>query len=147
MDGWKIRLNILFKKYLINLFPAWNPLFSPMELKWSVLFLAFPNVDLLYGECIAIYLSTTRISTQYHPWYIIFDLQRISLEQKLISHGYFRTWMHILRVNVTFYDAVNIIHDVITTRNPFPYTAKFMFDGVRNNETQQIRRWKINRII
>ena len=28
----------------------------------------------------------------------------------------------------------------ITTRNPFPYTAKFMFLGVRNNETQQIRR-------
>ena len=39
-----------------------------------------------------------------------------------------------------FYDEVNIIHDVITTRNPFPYTAKFMFVGVRNNETQQIRR-------
>ena len=54
--------------------------------------------------------------------------------------------MHILRVNVTFYDAVNIIHDVITIRNPFPYTAKFMFVGVRNNETQQIKRWKINRI-
>ena len=48
--------------------------------------------------------------------------------------------MHILRVNVTFYDAVNIIHDVITTPNPFPYTAKFMFVGVGNNETQQIRR-------
>ena len=55
--------------------------------------------------------------------------------------------MHILRVNITFYDAVNIIHDVITTPNPFPYTAKFMFVGVRNNETQQIRRWKINRIL
>ena len=36
--------------------------------------------------------------------------------------------------------AFNIIHDVITIRNPFPYTAKFMFVGVRNNETQQIRR-------
>ena len=48
--------------------------------------------------------------------------------------------MHILRVNVTFYDAVNIIHDVITTPNPFPYTAKFMFVGVRKKETQQIRR-------
>ena len=72
---------------------------------------------------------------QYHPRYIIFDIQRIFLEQKLISHG-----MHILRVNVTFYDAVNIIHDVTTIRNPFPYTAKFMFVGVRNNETQQIRR-------
>ena len=48
--------------------------------------------------------------------------------------------MNILRVNVTFYDAVNIIHDVITTPYPFPYTAKFMFVAVRNNETQQIRR-------
>ena len=45
--------------------------------------------------------------------------------------------MHFLRVNVTFYDAVNIIHDVITTANPFPYTAKFMFVGVTNNKTQQ----------
>ena len=43
------------------------------------------------------------------------------------------------RLNVTFYDAVNIIHDVSTTRNPFPYTVKFMFVGVRNNENQQIR--------
>ena len=43
-------------------------------------------------------------------------------------------------VNVTFYDAVNVIHDVITTGNPFPNTAKFMFAGVRNNKTQQVRR-------
>ena len=42
--------------------------------------------------------------------------------------------MHFLRVNVTFYDAVNIIHDVITTVNLFPYTAKFLFDCVRNNK-------------
>ena len=35
----------------------------------------------------------------------------------------FRKRMHILRVNVMFYDAVNIIHDVITIRNPFPYTS------------------------
>ena len=48
--------------------------------------------------------------------------------------------MHILQVNVTFYDAVNIIHDIIITPNSFPYTAKSMFVGVRNNETQQIRR-------
>ena len=52
----------------------------------------------------------------------------------------FRTWMHFLRVNVTFYVAVNMIHDVITTANIFPHTAKFMFDGDRNNETQQMRR-------
>ena len=51
-----------------------------------------------------------------------------------------------LRVNVTFYDAVNIIHDVISKPNPFPYTAKFMFVGVRNNKTQQNRHCKINRI-
>ena len=54
--------------------------------------------------------------------------------------------MHFLRVNATFYDAVNMIDDVIRTANPFPYTAKFMLVGVRNNRTQQIRRWKINRI-
>ena len=48
--------------------------------------------------------------------------------------------MHFLRVNVTFYDAVNMIHDVITTANPIPCTAKFMFVGVRNNKTQQMRR-------
>ena len=45
-----------------------------------------------------------------------------------------------LRVNVTFYDAVNIIRDVITTANPFPYTAKFMFVGVRNYKSQKIKR-------
>ena len=38
-----------------------------------------------------------------------------------------------------FYDAVNVIHDVITTANPDPYTAKFMFVRVVNNKTQQIR--------
>ena len=48
--------------------------------------------------------------------------------------------MHFLRVNVTFYDAVNLIYDVITTANPFPYTAEFMFVGVRNDKNQQIRR-------
>ena len=48
--------------------------------------------------------------------------------------------MHFLRVNVTFDDAVNIIHDVIRTVNRFPYTAQFMSVGVRNNKTQQIRR-------
>ena len=44
------------------------------------------------------------------------------------------------RVNVTFYDAVNMIHDVITTANIFQYAAKFMFVGIRNNKTQQMRR-------
>ena len=48
--------------------------------------------------------------------------------------------MHFLRVNVTLYDAVNMIHDVITTANLFPCTSKFMFDCVRNNKTQQMKR-------
>ena len=48
--------------------------------------------------------------------------------------------MHFVQVNVTFYEAVNMIHDVITTANPFLYTAKFMFVGVRNKITQHIRR-------
>ena len=54
--------------------------------------------------------------------------------------------MHFVWVNVTFYDAVTMIHDVITTANLFPYTAKFMFDGARNNTSEQLRRLKINRI-
>ena len=45
--------------------------------------------------------------------------------------------MHLLRVNVTFYDAVSVMHDVITIANPIPYTVKFMFVGVRNNKTQR----------
>ena len=47
--------------------------------------------------------------------------------------------MHFLRVNVTFYDAVNMIHDVNTTANPSPSTAKFTCVGARNNKTQQVR--------
>ena len=48
--------------------------------------------------------------------------------------------MHFLRVNVNFHDTVNMIHDVITTANPFANTAKFMFVGVRSNKTQHIKR-------
>ena len=55
--------------------------------------------------------------------------------------------MRFLQVNVTFYDAVNVIHDVITTADPILYTAKFMVECVRNNKTQQMKRWKINRIL
>ena len=55
--------------------------------------------------------------------------------------------MNFLRVKVTFYDAVNImIHDVIITSNPYPYTAKFVFVGVRINKDQPMRRLKINKI-
>ena len=45
--------------------------------------------------------------------------------------------MHFLRVSVTFYDAVNMMKDVIATANLFPYTSKFMFVGVRNNKTRK----------
>ena len=38
------------------------------------------------------------------------------------------------------YDAVNMIHDVIITANPIPYTAKFIFVSVINNKAKQIRR-------
>ena len=41
--------------------------------------------------------------------------------------------------NVTFYDAVNVIHDIIRKANPFPHTAKFMFVGVRNNKAKKVR--------
>ena len=42
------------------------------------------------------------------------------------------------RVNVTFYDAVIVIHDVITTAALFPNTAKFLLVCIRNNKTHQI---------
>ena len=48
--------------------------------------------------------------------------------------------MHFLRVNVTFDDAVIVIHDVIKTASLFPNTAKFMLVINRNNKTQQIIR-------
>ena len=43
-----------------------------------------------------------------------------------------------LRVNVTFYVSVIVIHDVITTASLFQNTAKFMLVSIRNNKTQQI---------
>ena len=52
----------------------------------------------------------------------------------------FKTLINFLWVNITFYDAASVIHDVITTAKSFQYTAKFMFVGVRNNKTQTIRR-------
>ena len=54
--------------------------------------------------------------------------------------------MHFLRVDITFYDAVNVIHDVITTASLFPNTAKFVLVGIWNNKTQQIIRCKISGI-
>ena len=38
------------------------------------------------------------------------------------------------------HDAVNMIHDVITTASPFSNTAKLMFVDVTNHKTQQIIR-------
>ena len=46
--------------------------------------------------------------------------------------------MHFLWVNVTFCDAVSMIHAVITTAYPFPHKAKFIFVGIRNDKTQQM---------
>ena len=43
--------------------------------------------------------------------------------------------MYFIWVNVTFYDAVSMIHDDITTANPFPYIACLS----EINKTQQIR--------
>ena len=47
-----------------------------------------------------------------------------------------------LLVNVTFYNAVSMIHDVIRTADPFPYTVTFMFVSVGKNKTQQIKTLK-----
>ena len=43
--------------------------------------------------------------------------------------------MHFLRVNIMFYDAVSVIHDIITTADQIQYTVKFIIVGVRNNKT------------
>ena len=43
--------------------------------------------------------------------------------------------MDFLRVNVTFYDAVRMIHEFIRTANPFPYTAKFMLEKIKLNKS------------
>ena len=48
----------------------------------------------------------------------------------MIYRGYFSNINAFSAVNVTFYDAVNTIHDVIKTANPFPYTSKSMFVSV-----------------
>ena len=46
--------------------------------------------------------------------------------------------MHFLRVNVTFYDAVNMIHNVIRAANQFSYTAKLMLPDLEMiNSTNQ----------
>ena len=58
------------------------------------------------------------------------DISQIFLEHECI----------FLRVNVTFYNAVNMIYDVIRTANSLLYSAKFMFVGARSNKTPQIRR-------
>ena len=46
--------------------------------------------------------------------------------------------MHFQRVNVTCYDAVNVIHISITTANPFPYTAKFKLKLDKSDVERQI---------
>ena len=50
--------------------------------------------------------------------------------------------MHFLQVNARFHEAVNVIHDVITTADPIPYTAKFMFGGVRYNKHSESIAWQ-----
>ena len=42
-------------------------------------------------------------------------------------------------VNVTFYEALIMIHDVIKKANPFPYSAKFMFISITNSTNQTLK--------
>ena len=42
-----------------------------------------------------------------------------------------------LRVNVMFYDAVNIIHDVITTPNPFPCLSVFVLMKLNKSDLER----------
>ena len=55
--------------------------------------------------------------------YIYHGYFRTKKKNDMYTTDIFRTWMHFLRVNVTFYDAVNMIHDVISTAKLFIYTA------------------------
>ena len=50
--------------------------------------------------------------------------------------------MRFLRVNVTFYDVVNVIHDVITTANQIPYIAKVCLSEV---ETVKLNKSDVER--
>ena len=45
------------------------------------------------------------------------------------------------------YDAVKIIHDVISKAIPFPDTAKFMFVGVRNDHMIKLNKSDLERYI
>ena len=78
---------------------------------------------------------------QYHPWYIFFlyttnifrtktDIPRIFLEHECIFCGYTSRFMTQSTLLMTSLQHIN----------PSPYTAKFMFVGVRHNKTQQIRK-------
>ena len=61
------------------------------------------------------------------------DIPRIFLGKKKIyvPRIFLENGCIFLRVNVTFGDAVNMIHDVMRKPNPFSYTDKFMFVDVR----------------
>ena len=68
------------------------------------------------------------------------DISQIFLEEKKkkkcrSTSGIFRTQMHFLQVNVTFYDAVNIIHDVLRTSYPFPYSCLSVLEIIKLNKS------------
>ena len=93
--------------------------------------------ELCFNElCQNRHLYTTYIYI-YIYIYIWNQISRIFLEQK---NDILRIFLEHKWVTVKFYDVVNMIHDVITTAYPFPYTAKFTFVGDKNNKTQQIKR-------
>ena len=50
--------------------------------------------------------------------------------------------MNFLWVNVTFYDTVNIILDIIVPPNPYPYTVKFVAPpGWLSGERVELMTW------
>ena len=44
--------------------------------------------------------------------------------------------MAFLRVNVTFNNAVNVIHDVSMAGDPYQYTSKFVFLSARKKQNK-----------
>ena len=57
------------------------------------------------------------------PTIYFFYIPKTFLTENDIPWLFLESKRIFLRVNVTFYDAVNIIHDVIITGNLYPYTA------------------------
>ena len=71
---------------------------------------------------------------------VFFGIPRIFLEQKLIYNGYLYMYAFSAgKMSRFMTQSTYFMTSLRQSSNSFPYTAKFVFDGVRCNTTQQIR--------